>query len=147
AMPADNVSPFKPLDRRDGAGPRGEGGPEARLRAFLGPRLAVLRPREESERLRPARAEHPRATGRAGADDAEPAEALPASFRRDLMALYRERKRQAESDPARSAPAEWKPPQPAPANNWTPIGPSVVRQGLASNRPAVSGRVAGLTLA
>ena len=32
------------------------------------------------------------------------------------------------------------PPVPPPANNWIPIGPSVVRQGQGGVMPAVSGR-------
>jgi hypothetical protein len=38
-------------------------------------------------------------------------------------------------------------PLPAPANNWIPIGPFVMRQGQGSIRPAVSGRIAGLAVA
>src|SRR5215213_3566344 len=34
-----------------------------------------------------------------------------------------------------------------PAKSWIPIGPSVLRQGQAVNRPATSGRVAGLAIA
>ena len=39
------------------------------------------------------------------------------------------------------------PPQPPPANNWVPIGPSVIRQGQVVNQTATSGRIAGLAVA
>lgn len=38
-------------------------------------------------------------------------------------------------------------PLPGNANNWVPLGPSVLRQGQAVGWPAVSGRVAGLAVA
>ena len=39
------------------------------------------------------------------------------------------------------------PPAPPPANNWIPIGPSVVRQGQGGTLPPVSGRILGFAVA
>ena len=39
------------------------------------------------------------------------------------------------------------PPQPPPANNWVPIGPSVLRQGQGGVRPSTSGRTPGIVTA
>jgi len=38
-------------------------------------------------------------------------------------------------------------PQPPPANNWIPIGPSVLRQGQGGVKPATSGRTVGIAVA
>ena len=49
-----------------------------------------------------------------------------------------------------SAGADFRPPQPPvppPANNWIPIGPSVLRQGQGGVKPPTSGRVAGIAVA
>ncbi len=74
---------------------------------------------------------------------------LPPDFRRSLIAEYRQHQKAVLPPPAVFAPGELPPeaPLPPPANNWIPIGPCVVRQGQASNRPAVSGRIAGMAVA
>jgi len=65
------------------------------------------------------------------------------------MAQYRERQINTLKDlkrldlPKGDAP---QPPDPPPAVNWIPIGPSVAMQGQAATRPAVSGRVARLAI-
>jgi hypothetical protein len=69
---------------------------------------------------------------------------IPEDFRLQRMRQYRAR------HPATAAGLGVAPPEsplPAPANNWVPLGPSVLRQGQAGNRPAVSGRIAGLAVA
>jgi hypothetical protein len=77
---------------------------------------------------------------------------VSAKFRQRTVDEYRERKRAAmiQSLPTADMAESVQPPEApreAPANNWIPIGPSVVRQGQGANRPAVSGRVAGLAVA
>ncbi len=84
---------------------------------------------------------------------------LPPDFRRRVTEAYRKRQQQQHQQRQQgSAPAnfdsasaevitERDAPLPAPANNWIPIGPSVLRQGQAVNRPPTSGRVAGLAVA
>lgn len=39
------------------------------------------------------------------------------------------------------------PPLPPPANNWVPIGPSVVRRGQGDGEPSTSGRILGIAVA
>lgn len=45
------------------------------------------------------------------------------------------------------APEPPEPPVPPPAENWVPIGPSVLRQGQAGARPATSGRTPAIAVA
>ncbi|HEX8772341.1 MAG TPA: hypothetical protein VF735_01970 [Pyrinomonadaceae bacterium] len=94
---------------------------------------------------------------------------LPPDFRLRITALYRQRQQQqqqgrrANAEGARMSPPGRLPQSPRhvsafvageqaagaplPARSWIPIGPSVLRQGQAVNRPATSGRVAGLAIA
>src|SRR4051794_4236738 len=79
---------------------------------------------------------------------------MPLSYWHDRLAEYRKRQAAARKgtpavnlehlDFERAAP-------PAPgiigANNWVPIGPSVVRRGQPSGRPAISGRASGIAIA
>src|SRR5712691_7793735 len=138
--------------------PEPEGGPEARREAFLEERLAPLRPRgEDDEAEEPA---VPHGLPREGAEGEEP---LPKDFRRQLVERYRaaqeaqsEEKgmpRDREPEPGAAKPAEddaeAEPPQPPsapPANNWVPIGPSVVREGQGGTKPATSGRILGFAV-
>lgn len=134
----------------------GEGGPAARLRAFLGPRMAVAHPRDEpipvawtaaGRRLHDAgsaavMAAAVGAAGPTGRDDV--------GFRQRLVEQYR--RRRPDHGPgtfAARAAGGLRPqaPRPAPTVNWIPIGPTVARQGQAAGRPAVSGRVAGIAVA
>jgi hypothetical protein len=74
---------------------------------------------------------------------------LPEDFRLRRMREYRARRRHASSPTpaAPDGPQSFEPPLPPPANNWIPIGPSVMRQGQGADRPAVSGRIAGIAVA
>lgn len=74
---------------------------------------------------------------------------LPAGFRSNLLSLYRRRQGAAGRAFMSEALDDSMPAAvlAAPANNWIPRGPSVVRQGQALNRPAVSGRIAGVAVA
>jgi hypothetical protein len=132
-----------------------EFGPLERERYFLKQRLATIQPPGGQARsavasmARAARAAEP--SPKAG----KARSPLSADFRQNLTAQYRAR--QKAKLPARARAAlSGRPPRgavareaaaPPPFNNWIPIGPSVVRKGQASNRPAVSGRVAGIAIA
>jgi hypothetical protein len=106
--------------------------------------------------------ESPTATRRRAAVAADAS--LPPDFRLRITNAYRERQQQGSAiaeDAARAArrraprsamaragmAAASASSLDAPAKTWTPIGPSVLRQGQAINRPATSGRVAGLAVA
>lgn len=127
-----------------------QGGPWARNRAVMDERIATQRPKDEDDTSAAA----PASRTDAGSDS-ETTE-IPASFRRDRIGEYRKRQKKAleereeESEPpsvARRTRARGVAPEPAapsPANNWIPIGPSVVRQGQVSNQASVSGRVSGI---
>lgn len=124
------------------AEPRGESGPLERERAFAATRFATVRPRgaPPPPPLAPLTPGQPPSEQEVGL--------LPPSFRQKLITEYRKRQQDALPPAAPGGPgAAPLAPLPPPANNWIPIGPSVVRQGQAANRPAVSGRVAGLAVA
>lgn len=101
-------------------------GPAQRERYFLEQRTATLRPRDQQE-LAPT-------TGLAPT--------VAPEFRRERIDEYR-----GHQLAGREADSQSLAPSPAPANNWIPIGPSVVRRGQVSTRAAVSGRVAGIAVA
>lgn len=149
--------------RKPAPEPEPEGGPDARRQEFISERLTPLRPRgpePEEEREGATRA----------VEEEEKAE-LPADFRASRVAEYRARQRKQmkegeqeagrprgrSTEPEASETVEEdadagdeeppQPPAPPPANNWVPIGPSVVRQGQGGTLPAVSGRVLGLAVA
>ncbi len=144
---------------KDESQPSDEGevsGPLERERYFLQQRLAAIGPRDG--RTRNAARSRARAASIAGPPrKARKARSpLAAEFRQNLAAQYRARQRAKLPRRARAARGGRKLPAgattreaaaPPPANNWIPIGPSVVRKGQASNRPAVSGRVTGIALA
>src|SRR5262249_19281194 len=112
-----------------------------RLLAFYSLRNAHIRPRE-ADAAAPAPARVRRFALRADMTAESPT--VPPETRRALVADYRSRIRQTAA-PRPEAPAfRGVAPAPAPANNWIPIGPSVLRKGQAANRPAVSGRVPGI---
>lgn len=130
-----------------------EFGPLERERYFLKQRLASIQPpggRAKRGARSMARAAQPSSKAKKARSP------LAADFRQNLTAQYRARQRARLPRRARAARGGRKlspgavareAPAPPPANNWIPIGPSVVRKGQASNRPAVSGRVAGLAVA
>ncbi len=116
--------------------PEGTGGPDAREWAFLSHRFAVAQPPgQEFETLLPPSTPPPAGTitGRLALD-----------FRLRLIDAYRMRQRESAPPAGFAAPEA---PVPPPANNWIPIGPSILRRGQGLGRPAVSGRVAGLAIA
>jgi hypothetical protein len=141
--------------------PEPEGGPFEREQAFLGERLSELRPKEEEERgeesfgsllpVAPEAADQPRK---------ESEEKNVAAERKRALKQYRRQQRQKmESDKPEEKPgarpenlADLTPPPPMapvppPANNWVPIGPSVLRKGQAAVLPATSGRTPAIAVA
>lgn len=77
---------------------------------------------------------------------------LPSDSRRQLVREYRRRQQAQQQPPAPPGPGGGNPeqpeaPQPLPANNWIPIGPSVVRQGQGAVKPATSGRTPAIAVA
>ena len=137
--------------------PEPEGGPEGRREEFISERLTPLRPRgpEDEEE------------GLATRSIEEAQTELPADFRASRVAAYRKRQKKQlkEEEEGGARPrarrsrraresgeedADGEPPQapsPPPANNWIPIGPSVVRKGQGGTLPSVSGRVLGIAVA
>ena len=121
-----------------------EGGPGERSREFLEVRLTPLTPRGIPRMRAPV---IPREPG-------QPLEEspLPPDFRRRFVRDYRERQQTQQRAPVlpKSGAGELEAPeapQPPPANNWIPIGPSVVRQGQGGVKPAISGRATAIVVA
>ena len=122
-----------------------------RLVYFLKQRSAVIghRPRATVSARPPA----PPAPAADALSDAAPPDLaapvlafkFPADFRSSLLHSYRERQQSSEESAVGAAPPAAA--LAAPANNWVPRGPSVVRRGQAANSPPVSGRIAGIALA
>lgn len=144
------------LPDEDGTGAEFEpqGGPANRLRAMLDERLAT--PHDKSEDDEDGEAPAPSSRGpqldHEGSEQVEDEEAedapsapLPPTFRLDRIAEYRARQQTKVDDEGRGG----RPlvPTPPPANNWIPIGPSVVLKGQVSNQANVSGRVGGIAVA
>jgi len=122
-----------------------EAGPLERERQFLEERLALLAPKGAPRAPAPAAV----AAELGQTPEESP---LPTDFRRQVIQEYRQR--QQTQAPPRAAPAPAtepleppEPPQPPPANNWVPIGPSVVRQGQGGVKPATSGRTPAIAVA
>ncbi|MBN1259752.1 MAG: hypothetical protein JXB35_03640, partial [Anaerolineae bacterium] len=117
-----------------------------------------------------------RATATAAGPERLTPQRLPDDYRLNLVKAYRRRQRaQLEHEHPASAPKGIpsegetetpvaggedvdsdieahlapppQPPQPAPHNNWAPIGPSVLRQGQGGVKPATSGRTTGIAVA
>ena len=154
--------------------PGREEGPWRRLQAFSEERFARIRPKhEEEEKTKDeAEAELPVAPG--ARREPEPAPDFYHDRMREYRQRQRREMKErgvevapsseesvegeseddedseegsANSPALAGAPATPMPPEAPPANNWIPIGPSVVRQGQVSNQTATSGRVAGLAVA
>ena len=140
--------------------PEPDGGPGERARAFLEERLTPLQEIDPtSDQPRPApladpvpeASDQPPASNRGTAvrqprplsEDRQPP-ALP--DRRRLIRQYRERQNESIEPGTPRTPRDTlgaappMPPTPPPANNWIPIGPSVVRQGQGGVKPPTSGR-------
>jgi hypothetical protein len=117
-----------------------EGGPGERSREFLGERMTILTLKGLP------RAAAPAPPGEPGQRLEEAP--LPPDFRRQLVQDYRQRQQQTQPL-ARMAEALEEPeaPQPPSANNWIPIGPSVVRQGQGGVKPSTSGRTPAIAVA
>lgn len=152
-----------------------EGGPLERQKEFLEERFTPLKPKDRAATVRreqPSAADSPAsAAGRAigaqqGRQDSEgaargagtpPPDEVPpreAGARRRVIREYRKRQKQdaerkrgrAPDAGARGAGEQPEAPQPPPANNWIPIGPSVLRQGQGGVKPATSGRTPGIAV-
>ena len=120
-------------------------GPTCRMKAFSEERFALPYPKDDDdERATPFVAP---------AEPVPPASSAPQSGRMRFDHLPQEyltrrigefRRRQIEqNEQSQIARA----PVPAPANNWIPIGPSVVRRGQVSNQTCVAGRIARIAVA
>lgn len=104
--------------------------PDNRENAFQGQRFAQIVPRNAP----PTRGISP--------------PELPPDFRLRLIEQYRQRQQSTRAlSPDAPGISTREAPLPPPANNWIPIGPSVVRHGQAATRPAVSGRINGIAVA
>jgi hypothetical protein len=140
----------KPKERRKKGADREsepEDGPHERERQFLEERLSELAPKGSSRR---ATTSLP--TEETGEKPSE-GSPLPSDIRHRIIREYRNRQRAQSSSAASrqakdtegSEPPEA--PQPPPANNWIPIGPSVLRQGQGGVKPATSGRTPAIAVA
>ncbi|MDT5059558.1 MAG: hypothetical protein QOH63_17 [Acidobacteriota bacterium] len=125
-----------------------------RLIAFIKQRTTPLQPRREdfipAEPMAEPQPMMASDTSESAASEPELTEFnLPQNFRNRLINSYRERQQSAEMSPVGAFGEDIAPAAvlSAPANNWIPTGPSVMRKGQASNRPAVSGRLAGIAVA
>lgn len=121
-----------------------EGGPLERERQFLEERLSPLAPKGSP---RPSAPPAPEESG-----PPPQGSPLPPDTRRRIIREYRERQQAQPPAPAlhetdEEGPEQPEAPQPPPANNWIPIGPSVLRQGQGGVRPATSGRTPAIAVA
>jgi hypothetical protein len=121
-----------------------EGGPYERERQFLEERLSTLAPKGSSRAP----------TSLAPEESGQPPEGSPppSDIRRRMIREYRKRQIAKSSTRSRQAtdkegPEQREAPQPPPANNWIPIGPSVLRQGQGGVKPATSGRTPAIAVA
>ncbi len=145
----------RPDDEELEAASEPQGGPANRLRAMIDERLATPHEKSEDDEAGEAPAAPARGPSLAPEEEEEeeveeegkepPVPPLPPTFRKDRIAEYRARQQAKVDDEGRGvrplAPA------PPPANNWIPIGPSVVLKGQVSNQANVSGRVGGIAVA
>jgi len=142
-MPTDDQTPSD-------APVMAESNPLRRQRAFLRQRYALLQPAEDAEGATRGAADlfFEDIPERVSVADQALVPTLPANFQRSVMRAYRGRQSGGGAEAAARGEFFFEDaPLPGPANNWVPLGPSVLRQGQAVNRPAVSGRVAGLAVA
>jgi len=157
--------PKKPPEP-DRSAPEPEGGPDERMRSFLEERYTPLRRKDQpvapdtTPKLPPEAEIAPRPAGEEAEEGEEggpertagaPVQ-RPRIDRRRLIEQYRRRQVRHLED--RAQPPAAGPsgpfglaPQPPPANNWIPIGPSVLRQGQGGVMPATSGRTPAIAVA
>lgn len=127
-----------------------EGGPRRRQAEFLEERTQPMRPKGTPPRppVTPEGLEQGPAGEAPEAKELE--ERLEPHARRRLIEEYRRRQRGqlgGGAGPMGAAPEGPQAPAPPPANNWIPIGPSVVRQGQGAVKPATSGRAPAIAVA
>lgn len=137
--PRGKASPRKAKRPKRTAEP--DSGPAERQREFLRERMVPLSPKEEGRKPSP---ETRKAEKRSGGSP------LPDEFRRRLVEEYRRRQQTKLPKMAlreAGVPERPEPPQPPPANNWIPIGPSVLREGQGGVKPATSGRTPAIKVA
>jgi photosystem II stability/assembly factor-like uncharacterized protein len=139
-MTEQEGTPEKPLERK--AEP--EGGPGEREREFLEEHMTPLTPKGAP---RPPAPVIPKEPGQPPEESP-----LPPDFRRQLVQDYRRRQQAQQRPPEPSErgaeePEQPEAPQPPPANNWIPIGPTVVRQGQGGVKPATSARTPAIAVA
>jgi hypothetical protein len=130
-------------------------GPAEWLLPMMEEAYTRLRPKDEPERPARVPAGPPRAgvrvpafssVHRAGKGEEVLAD-LPLSYWEDVLREYQRRKHAAAGPrPARRSMVIGMPVVPG-ANNWTPIGPSVISRGQTLSRAAISGRIAGIAIA
>jgi hypothetical protein len=115
-------------------------GPKERVREFLEERFTPIRQKGE-----------PEPGGMESLEDTADA----AEERREALEEFRRRRQQRQIESLPIPPQEEElesgpppePPSPPPANNWIPIGPSVLRQGQGGVNPATSGRCPAIAVA
>lgn len=131
--------------------PEPELGPQRREIEFLEERTQPIRPKGEPPAEPLTRPESDSEDD--GSDESEIENRIDPDFRSRLVDEYRRRQREQLKEPrppASDAAGTVEPPQPPappPANNWIPIGPSVVRQGQGGVKPATSGRTPAIAIA
>ena len=158
-LPVKKKISSKSKSRRVDRSKDDEVGPYERERSFLEERFSLISPKKE----RPKGQE----TINASNDVAPNVQPVAANFRLNLIRKYRELQSQQQavrgsddlstfsktSDKSTESkkkdfdhPELREVPLPPPANNWIPIGPSVLRQGQGGVKPATSGRTVGIAV-
>jgi len=130
------------------AGPEPKDAPKARVQEFLEERATRMIPRKEKGKdKRPAPVDDKPSDAGSKNAGSELSDQRLKELRKYRDRLRAQRK---ERDRIRKRPGGGEPPQPPdtpPANNWIPIGPSVMRQGQGAVLPAVSGRTPAIAVA
>ena len=129
-----------------------QGGPLERDAEFLDERTTPMRPKDEPEPAAPPEPVPDDDQGMPEDDTSVIESRIDPDFRRRVIEEYRKRRGEQTDRSHPPAPDEHaggppQPPTPPPANNWVPIGPSVVRQGQGGVKPATSGRTPAIAVA
>ena len=135
--------------------PEPEGGPRRRDIEFLEERTQRIRPKGTPPPvpIAPGRGPGVAEPGVEEEQQSEIEDRLGQSHRRRLIDEFRRRQREQLQGGTGQAPGaaigaeQPLAPAPPPANNWIPIGPSVVRQGQGGVKPATSGRTPAIAVA